>query len=171
MVDQATMKRIWQTTRGDARIMIMTLLATLLLPLQFAVLTGILMSLAHYILKSSMPQVRTVLPDSEFRHFIPQPNKSTGPQLEVIEIFGDLYFGACNHIEEVVFEQLRKNPEPRFLLIRMHSVNHCDMSGINTLETIMGPADGVCHPPSVRNDNGNTPLASPCIRGVPKSMC
>jgi len=137
MVDQASIKRIWQTTRGDARIMVITLLATLFLPLQFAVLTGILMSLAHYILKSSMPQVHTVLPDSEFRHLIHQPNKSTCPQLGLIEIHGDLYFGASNNIEEVIFQQLREKPEQRFLLIRMHSVNQCDISGINTLETIM----------------------------------
>jgi SulP family sulfate permease len=45
MVDRKEMARLWRGARGDALIMIVTFLATLFLPLQFAVLTGILMSL------------------------------------------------------------------------------------------------------------------------------
>ncbi|HEU5089214.1 MAG TPA: SulP family inorganic anion transporter, partial [Roseiflexaceae bacterium] len=57
MIDRQRIARIWVGARGDAAIMIVTLLATLLLPLQFAVLIGILMSLAYYILQTSTPQV------------------------------------------------------------------------------------------------------------------
>jgi len=41
MIDRSEMNRIWKGTRGDAAIMVITFAATLLLPLQFAVLTGI----------------------------------------------------------------------------------------------------------------------------------
>lgn len=66
MVDYGEMARILRSTRGDATIMVATLLATLFLPLQFAVLTGILMALAYYILKTSTPQVLLMVPDADY---------------------------------------------------------------------------------------------------------
>jgi SulP family sulfate permease len=116
--------------------MLATLLATLLLPLGFAVLTGILMSLAHYLLKTSTPRVRPVLPNDAFTHFAHQPAKPSCPQLGIIEILGDLYFGAAHHVEESIRENQERNPTQRFLLLRMHSVENCDISGIHTLESI-----------------------------------
>jgi SulP family sulfate permease len=141
MVDRKEMQRIWRGARGDALIMVVTLVATLLLPLQFAVLSGILMSLTYYLLKTSTPRVHSVLPDSNFKHFTYQPNKPSCPQLAILKISGDLYFGAVNHVEESIRQILLRNPRQRYLLLRMHGVNHCDISGIHMLESIRR----VCH--------------------------
>ena len=54
----------------------------------------------------------------------------------MIDIAGDLYFGAVNHIEEAIYAILARNPEQRFLLLRLHSVQHCDISGIRMLERL-----------------------------------
>lgn len=137
MVDRKRIMRIWRGARGDAAIMSVTLLATLFLPLQFAVLIGVLMSLGYYILQTSAPQVLPVLPDDDFRHWVHQPNKPSCPQLGVLDVLGDLYFGAVNHIEESIYQNMARNPNQRFLLLRMHSVQRCDISGINALEGIV----------------------------------
>jgi sulfate permease, SulP family len=137
MIDGKEMVRIWRGARGDAYIMVVTLVGTLLLPLQFAVLTGILMSLAYYLLKTSAPRVQTVLPDATFRHFVPHPNKLACPQLVIMDILGDLYFGAVSHIEEAVRRHRAAHPSQRFLLLRMQSVNYCDISGINMLQSVV----------------------------------
>lgn len=137
MIDRREMVRLWRGARGDALIMLVTLVATLLLPLQFAVLAGILMSLAYYIMKTSTPRVIPVLPDETFKHFAHQPNKPQCPQLGIIKISGDLYFGAVNHVEEAIRRHLTRNPRQRFLLLRMQGVNHCDISGIHMLESIL----------------------------------
>jgi len=55
----------------------------------------------------------------------------------VVDILGDLYFGAVNHIEEALMQLAEEHPEQRYLLIRMHSVNHCDFSGIHMLESVV----------------------------------
>jgi SulP family sulfate permease len=137
MVDWVEMRRIWRGTRGDALIMVVTLLATLLLPLQFAILVGILMSLASYIQQTSVPQVETVLPDASFRHFLHQPQQPLCPQLGVVDIKGDLYFGATSHVEDALYQNMQDHPGQRFLLLRMHNVLHCDISGIHALESIV----------------------------------
>ena len=137
MIDRKEMARIWRGARGDAFIMVATLSATLLLPLEFAVLIGILASFARYALETSVPKVQVVLPDDNFNHLIYRPGKPSCPQLGIIDILGDLYFGAVSHVEDAIQENLKQNPEQRFLLLRMRSVNHCDINGIHMLESVM----------------------------------
>jgi SulP family sulfate permease len=137
LIDYKEMARIWNGTLGDTLIMVVTLGAALLLPLEFAVLSGVLMSFVHYLLRTSLPRVYSVLPDDNFEHLIPQPHKQPCPQLGIMEIWGNLYFGAVNHIEEVIRQNQLQHPEQRFLLLRMHSVHHCDISGIHMLEAIV----------------------------------
>ncbi len=137
MVDLAEIARIWRSTQGDAMIMVMTFLATIFLPLQYAVLTGILLSFAVYILRTSTPSVVSVLPGDNFRHFFHQPDKPECPQLAIFDIRGDLYFGAVNHVEETLHEHLSQNPGQWLLMLRMHNVNQCDISGIHALESIL----------------------------------
>jgi sulfate permease, SulP family len=137
MIDRRAIARIWRSARAETAIMLVTMAATLLLPLQFAVLAGVLMSLGTYLLRTSMPQVVNVLPDEDFRHWRHQPGKPACPQLGILAVLGDLYFGAVNHVEERVYAQLQRHPEQRFLLMRMHSVQRCDISGIRALENIL----------------------------------
>ena len=136
LIDRKEMVRIWHSRHGDRVIMVATLLATLALPLRFAVLVGIAMSLAYYLIRTSTPRVRTVLPDQTFRHFVHRPHEPPCPQLAIVEILGDLYFGAASHVEDSIQRNLERNPDQRFLLLRMHSVEHCDISGIHVLESI-----------------------------------
>jgi SulP family sulfate permease len=137
MVDRKGIVRILKGARADAIIMVVTFLATLFLALEFAVLSGILLSFAVYIYRSSVPRVFSVLPDERYRHFVHQPEKPTCPQLAVLDILGDLYFGAVSHVEKAIAQHLAANPTQRFLLLRMHSVQQCDFSGIHALESIV----------------------------------
>jgi SulP family sulfate permease len=136
MIDRQEIARIWRGARADAVIMVITFLGTLFLPLEFAVLAGILISFAVYIMNTSVPKVTPVLPDENFRHFAFRPQESPCPQLAILELHGDLYFGAVSHIETAVLRHLAANPELRYLLLRMHSVDLCDFSGIHALEAI-----------------------------------
>lgn len=137
LVDRKEIARIWHGGGADRLTLIVTLVSTLILPLQFAILAGILMSLAGYLLQTSTPRVRTVLPTENFRHFEHQPDRPSCPQLSVTEILGDLYFGAVQHVDEQVHRNLMRNAGQRFLLLRMHGVHNCDISGIHALESIV----------------------------------
>ncbi len=137
LIDRREIGRIWRSAPGDRLIMLTTFLATLLLPLQFAVLTGILMSLAYYLLQTSTPRVRTVLPDDQFAHLEHQPHKPLCPQLTIVEVQGDLYFGAAHHVDEYLRQNQERHSEQRFLLLRMNGVQHLDISGVHMLEGIV----------------------------------
>lgn len=137
LIEREEMQRIWRSNHGDRTIMAVTFLATLALPLEYAVLAGIGLSLVYYLLKTSKPRVRVVLPSDDFRYFTPRPGRPSCTQLGVIEILGDLYFGAVSHIEEKIQENLEQHPTQRYLLLRMYPVENCDISGIHALESIV----------------------------------
>ncbi len=137
MINREEIKRIWQGAPGDAAIMLLTLFGTLFLSLEFAVLLGILLSFALYVLRTSTPRVQAVVPDANFKHFIYNPDREPCPQLLIIEILGDLYFGAVGFVEDTILDLMEKNPTQRFLMLRMHSVDHIDFSGIHMLENLV----------------------------------
>lgn len=137
MIDRAEIQRIAQGAPGDAIIMMVTLLGTVFLELDFAVLAGILLSFVLYLIRTSAPRVQVVVPDESFQHFVHRPGAPICPQLGIVEIQGDLYFGAVSHIEEEILELAAQHPEQRFLLIRMHHVNQVDFSGIHMLESLI----------------------------------
>lgn len=137
MIDRAEIGRIWRGTQGDAVIMLFTLMGTLFLAIEFAVLSGILLSFALYIYRTSVPRVHAVIPDTDFRHFAYRPDLDPCPQLGIVDIMGDLYFGAVNHVEESILEIAAQHPEQQYLILRMNHVNQVDFSGIHMLENIV----------------------------------
>lgn len=137
MIDRKEIIRIWRGAPGDVLIMVITFVGTLFLPLQFAVLAGMLVSFAVYIVRTSVPRVVPVLPDENYRHLVRQTSQPLCPQLALFDVLGDLYFGAVSNVERSIDEHLAKHPSQRFVLLRMQSVNQCDISGIHALESIM----------------------------------
>ncbi len=142
MVNVTEMRRILRTSTGDSVIMVATLLATVLLPLEFAVLAGVLVSFGRYLVKTSTPGVWPVIPDENFHYFVHEGSwnargGSACPQLGMIAIEGSLYFGAVHHVEEAIRANRERHPEQQLLLLRLHLVDHCDVSGIHMLEAVV----------------------------------
>ncbi len=137
LVDREEIARIWHANVADRNIMVLTLAATLLLPLRLAVLIGISASILYYLLQTTRPRVREVMMSEDFRYFAPASDHPVCPQLGVVEILGDLYFGAVSHIEKRIESFRARYPEQRFLLLRMYTVENCDISGIYALESIV----------------------------------
>ncbi len=137
MIDRAEIARIWRSHPGDAAIMVTTLVGTLFLEIEFAVLLGIIFSLGLFIWRTSTPRIQAVLPDDKFSHFVYRPDKDPCPQLAIIEVYGDLYFGAVNYVEEFITHYADAHPDQRYLLLRLDHVNTCDFSGIHMLESVV----------------------------------
>lgn len=135
MIDWKAIKRVIKTSRGETIIMAVTFAATLILPLDFAILSGIVFSLTIFVVRSSLPRVYPVVPDPTYRHLIHNPEAPVCPQLGLMNIRGPLFFGAVHHIEEELRHNYEKYPGQRTLVLRMNAVDQCDMSGIEMLES------------------------------------
>lgn len=137
LFDTREMRRIANTSLGDTLVMIVTLVATLLLPLQFAVLVGVLASFGRFLLRTSTPLVYPVVPDDSFRHFVRESDESPAcVQVGLMAVEGPLYFGAVHHVEEAIREYMDRHPEQHYLVLRMHMIDHMDVSGVHMLESV-----------------------------------
>ena len=136
MINHKEARRIMRTSSGDTAVMLISFAATLILSLEFAVLTGVLVSFARFVANTAMPSVKAMVPHDDFTHFSHQPEKPNCPQLGVLTIMGSLYFGAAPYVEDIVRSHMDENPDQKFLMLRMRRVNHCDISGIHMLETV-----------------------------------
>jgi SulP family sulfate permease len=137
MVDWDGVRRILRTSRAETGIMLATFISTLAFPLEFAVLAGVILSLAIYIYQSSLPRVYHVVPDRTYRHFVDRAEAPSCPQLAVMTIRGSLFFGAATHVEDELLHNFAEHRGQNLLLLRMHGVDRCDLSGIETLESVV----------------------------------
>jgi SulP family sulfate permease len=137
MADRAEIRRTQGASVGDTAILWATFAAALILPLQYAVLTGVFVSFVRYVSQTSHPAVLTVVPDEGFEHFESRPDAIECPQLGVLTIGGALYFGATRHVEDQIRAHIDAYPDQKYLLLRLHRVNHVDMTGIHMLEGIV----------------------------------
>jgi SulP family sulfate permease len=135
MVDREGIRRVFRTSKSESAVMAVTFGATLVLPLDFAVLAGVVFSLAFFVVRSSLPRVVPVVPDPTFRHFVNDPERPACPQLGVLNIRGPLFFGAVYHIEEELRLNHRRHPGQHYLILRLHGVDICDLTGIEMLES------------------------------------
>ena len=101
-VPQAIMA--WKTGRTSAVIMIVTFVATLLVPLQFAVLFGTGLSVVLHVFRQSNKVVVTqwVLQPEGFPLEQAVPKRLPSDQLTLLHVYGSLFFAAAKSIEEML---------------------------------------------------------------------
>lgn len=94
----------WKTGRTSAVVMMVTFVATLLVPLQFAVLFGAGLSVVLYVFHQSNKVVVTqwVLQPEGFPLEQEAPKRLESDRLTFLHIYGSLFFAAAKNIEEML---------------------------------------------------------------------
>jgi len=135
LIDVKRMKSIFATSRSEASVMIVTLLAALFLGLQTAIYAGVLLSLLLFLKQAAQPGIRDVKPD--FRgghyHFDADTGLPDCPQLKMLRINGSIFFGAVEHIEDAFHRVDHDQPMQRRLLVAASGINVVDISGAELL--------------------------------------
>ena len=101
-VEQAVMA--WKTGRISRLVMLVTFLATLIIPLQFAVLVGVALSILLNTIRQSNKVVVTqwVLQAQGFPLEQPPPKHLPSHQLTILHVYGSLFFAAAKNMEEML---------------------------------------------------------------------
>lgn len=135
LIDPHHIIKIVKTSSTETVILGSTFLATLFLELQFAILLGIMLSLAIYLNRTSHPKTMVRVPDprQESRAFITDPMLPECWQLKIVRIDGSLYFGAVNHVRTSLQELVQAKPDQNHLLLVGSSINFIDMAGAEFL--------------------------------------
>ncbi len=137
LIDRAGWRELLQIDRREAAVAGATLAATLLLPLQVAVLAGVAASLVVYLYRTAHPALRTMGFDAPpqpgvHRPFVVLEPGAPGaecPQLKMLRMEGSVWFGAEAHVADAL-QALRDAPRPaQQLLVMGKSMNFIDAAG------------------------------------------
>jgi sulfate permease, SulP family len=135
LIDIHHIREILKSSRADSLVLLATFFGTLFFELEFAIYTGVLLSMAIYLTQTSHPHATIMAPDPEDDRRRLTEIEPSGlvecPQLKIIRVNGSLFFGAANHVAEVV-EEIDADA-PRHLLIVGYGINFIDVSGAMVL--------------------------------------
>ncbi|WP_372738492.1 SulP family inorganic anion transporter [Neptunomonas sp.] len=137
LIDFHHIKQILKANKSEASVLMITLLSTLLIELEFAIYIGVFMSLAFYLRRTSKPTVMDVAPiQNHTKRSIKNINRynlEQCPQLKIIRIDGSLFFGATDHIQRKIRQLTNHTTEANFILIIGKGVNFIDVAGAEML--------------------------------------
>lgn len=138
LIDFSELRRVIRTSRPETLILLSTLLAGLLVELDFAIYVGVIASFAVFIYESSHPAIRVSAPvvtasgRRKFRnadmHDIPEC-----PQIVTIRLDGPLYFGSVEHVEHEFERMRRKRSGQKHVIFYLKGVGKVDLAGADFL--------------------------------------
>ena len=147
LIDVGRIRATLRISPPEGVVLLLTLVATLLMRLEVAVLIGVATSLVLYLNRTSRPTMHTLVPDaaSAERALVPiGAGQLECPQLKIASVEGSIYFGAVNHVASH-FDALRESfPAQKHLLLIARNVNFVDVAGTDLLvaESRRRVADG-----------------------------
>ena len=170
LLDFGRWRHFFNLSRSDFAVALATMLATVTIRLEIAILLGMLLSLMSFLYRTSRPAMRTMGFDSRSvdRQFVvidkssestvaadawdsgrstgppqawPAPSADVGtiflpecPQLKLLRMEGEVYFGATQHVADIL-HALRGQPRPqKHLLVMGKSMNFIDLAGAELWE-------------------------------------
>ncbi|MEO6002368.1 MAG: SulP family inorganic anion transporter [Opitutus sp.] len=126
-----------RATRADAAVFWVTLIAALFLSLDTAIYTGIGISLVFFLQKASAPTLIEHAFDEQGRlSEIDAPAERNHPQVSIVHVEGDLFFGAADILQDGV-RRLAEDPNIGVFILRMKNARHLDATTILALGQLL----------------------------------
>ncbi|MFI5447770.1 SulP family inorganic anion transporter [Polaromonas sp. UC242_47] len=140
LLDLTCWRQLFRLSRTEFAVALATMVATVTIRLEMAILLGTLLSLMSFLYRTSKPAMRTMGFDSSSpdRQFVVLADAATPlpecPQLKLLRMEGEVYFGATQHVADTL-HALRHAPQPqKHLLVMGKSMNFIDLAGAQLWE-------------------------------------
>lgn len=138
LVELRTLLHAWRYDRADAAALIATALGVLLFGVEAGIVTGVALSLAIYLWRTSRPHIALVgqVPGTEhyrnhLRHVV-----ITHPQILTLRVDESLYFLNSKALERRIMSLAAEHTDARHVVLVLSAVNLIDSSALETLHAI-----------------------------------
>lgn len=122
-----------RATRADAAVFWLTLIAALFLQLDTAIYVGIGVSLVLFLQKASTPTLlEHAFDDQGQLTHIATTAERNNPQVSIVHVEGDLFFGAADLFQDGV-RRLAEDPHIRVFILRLKNARHLDATTVIAL--------------------------------------
>jgi len=120
MINKEAIQTVWQTNRMSRAIMLVTFGSTLVMPLQYAVLVGVAISILLMVFQQSntIRVVEWVVGESGWPIERPAPKRIKSGKVTVLYIYGNLFYAAADTFEKSLPAVENANRSAVILLLR-----------------------------------------------------
>lgn len=135
LIEPKEVLRSMRATKSDAAVFSITFFSTLLLHLDTAIYIGVLASLVLFLRKASAPHLVEYNVGEDTMTEIRDPKERVNPEVSIIHVEGDLFFGAAEMFEDQVL-RVAADPNVRVLILRLKNARHLDATAAAAIEQL-----------------------------------
>ncbi|NHZ65143.1 SulP family inorganic anion transporter [Massilia genomosp. 1] len=132
MLELDTLRTAWRYDRSDALALLATAGGVIALGIDYGVILGVLLSLGTLILRASRPHIAVLGRIAGTEHFrnIERYPAGTVPDVLMLRIDANLFFGNVEAVNARIEDELRLHPAARHLVLVMTAVSSIDTSAL-----------------------------------------
>ena len=138
LVDFSILKTTWAYSKADFAAVLATILLTLGFGVETGVSSGVILSIALHLYKTSRPHIAEVglVPGTEHFRNINRHEVLTSPELVSIRVDESLYFANARFLEDYILDRIADDQAIRHIVLMCPAVNEVDTSALETLEEL-----------------------------------
>jgi sulfate permease, SulP family len=138
LVDLGILKRTWRYSKADFSAVMATLLATLSLGVEVGLVTGVGVSLALYLYRTSRPHIAVVglVPGTEYFRNVERHAVQVTADVLGLRVDESLYFANARALEDRINSEVAARPGLRHVILQCSAINSIDASALESLEAI-----------------------------------
>ena len=126
-----------RSTSGDAAVLIITFIATLLAPLHVAIFIGVAISITLFLRKASRPfLVEYEFSDAGELREMGEKRHRPIPAISIVHVEGDLFFGAAELFRTQI-QRTVTDPAIQVIILRLKNARHLDATSVMALEDLI----------------------------------
>lgn len=127
LVDFKEVRFAIRTTREDRWVFLLTFISCLIFSLDIAFFIGIVISIATYLRRSSIPHLVEYAFNTKGRLMAVIPKEDPHRKVRIIGIAGDLYFASADVFQSALYS-VAEDPNVKAIVLRLNNVYHVDAS-------------------------------------------
>lgn len=137
LINRRNIRICLRSTTDDAVVIIVTLLATLITRLDYAIFVGVALSITLFLRKASKPHlIEYELSDEGALRELGEKKKRPNPAISIVHVEGDLFFGAAELFRTQV-QRTAADPNLKTIILRLKNARHLDATSVMALEDLI----------------------------------
>ena len=141
LINPENIKLIWNSRIVSRILLLATFLSTILLPVQYAIYIGVVLSVIIYLVETSHIDITYLTQNDEgdFLEFKLEELFNKNPKIAIVNIGGSLYFGAVSDLESKLEKIL--DGDTKIVILRLRRMKQLASTGISSIESFVSKAN------------------------------
>jgi len=136
LYDRHQLRVCFLSTPGDAAVLMLTFGSALILPLHIAIFAGVILSVSLFLRKAAKPELTEYTLDDEGTLLKVNDAAARLPQISIVHVEGDLFFGAADLFRKQV-ARVAEDPSLAIVILRMRNARNLDATSVFALEELI----------------------------------